>query len=127
MPVSSTSIFVGECLRLPVDVADGLSPTSFSILHYDGFEVLPVMDWQSIDQLAQRLVALVPPGLAEVQKDLYTNLRDALVQGLHRLDLVTREEFDVQRQLLLRTRMKLEALERRLAELEAAWSAQNEE
>jgi BMFP domain-containing protein YqiC len=91
----------------------------FPKLVSDEFGVLPMMDRQGIDQLAQRLVSLVPPGLAEAQKDLRTNLHDVLAQGLRHLDLVTREEFDVQSQLLARTRAKLESLEQRLAELES--------
>jgi len=78
-----------------------------------------MMDRQEIDKIALRLVSLVPPGLAQVQQDLQANFRDALVQGLRRLDLVTREEFDVQCQVLARTRAKLEALEQSVAELEA--------
>jgi BMFP domain-containing protein YqiC len=78
-----------------------------------------MMDRQEIDKIALRLVSLVPPGLAQVQQDLQANFRDALVQGLRRLDLVTREEFDVQSQVLARTRAKVDALERTVAELEA--------
>ncbi|QNK03245.1 accessory factor UbiK family protein [Dyella telluris] len=78
-----------------------------------------MMDRQDIDQLAQRLVSLVPPGLAQAQQDLRTNFGDVLAQGLRRLDLVTREEFEVQSQLLARTRAKVDALEKRLADLEA--------
>ena len=50
--------------------------------------------------------------------DLERNFRSVLRSGLARLDLVTREEFEVQEALLARTRQKLEALEQRLAELE---------
>lgn len=78
-----------------------------------------MMDRQNIDQIAQRLVSLVPPGLAQAHQDLRTNFHDVLAQGLRRLDLVTREEFDVQSQLLARTRAKVEELERRVAALEA--------
>ena len=78
-----------------------------------------MMDRQDIDQIALRLVSLVPPGLAQAQQDLRANFQDVLAQGLRRLDLVTREEFDVQRELLARTRVKLDELERRVAELEA--------
>ncbi len=52
-------------------------------------------------------------------RDLEKNLRAMLQSGFSRLDLVTREEFDVQQEVLLRTREKLNALEARLAELEA--------
>ncbi len=78
-----------------------------------------MMDRQEIDKIALRLASLVPPGLAELQQDLQANFQDVLVQGLRRLDLVTREEFDVQCQVLARTRAKVEALEQALAELEA--------
>ncbi len=78
-----------------------------------------MMDRQDIDQLAQRLVSLVPSGWAQAQQDLRTNFSDVLAQGLRRLDLVTREEFEVQSQLLARTRAKVDALEKRIADLEA--------
>lgn len=52
-------------------------------------------------------------------KDLEKNVKAMLSQGFSRLDLVTREEFDVQTQVLAKTRAKVEALEARLAELEA--------
>ncbi|HET7662930.1 MAG TPA: accessory factor UbiK family protein [Rhodanobacteraceae bacterium] len=74
---------------------------------------------ESIDQLAQRLAGLVPPGIALAREDLEANFRDVLTHGLRRLDLVTREEFDVQRLVLSRTRERIEQLEKRLAELEA--------
>ncbi len=52
-------------------------------------------------------------------KDLEKNVKSALTQGFSKLDLVTREEFDVQTQVLARTRARLEALETRVDELEA--------
>ena len=80
------------------------------------------MDVQGIDQLAQRLASLVPPGLAQAREDMHANFKDILAQGLRRLDLVTREEFDVQSQVLARTRERLELLEKRLADLETGAS-----
>jgi ubiquinone biosynthesis accessory factor UbiK len=74
----------------------------------------------SIDDLAERLAALVPPGLREAREDLTANFRSALQSGLRELDLVTREEFDVQRCVLLRTREKIEELEQQVANLERA-------
>ncbi|QWT19277.1 accessory factor UbiK family protein [Bacillus sp. NP157] len=74
---------------------------------------------QGIDQLAERLASLVPPGLAQAREDMHANFKDILAQGLRRLDLVTREEFDVQSQVLARTRERLESLEKRVASLEA--------
>jgi BMFP domain-containing protein YqiC len=52
-------------------------------------------------------------------KDLEKNLKTMLSSGFGKLDLLTREEFDIQAQVLARTRAKLEALEARVAELEA--------
>jgi BMFP domain-containing protein YqiC len=84
------------------------------------------MDVQGIDQLAQRLASLVPPGLAQAREDLHANFKDVLAQGLRRLDLVTREEFDVQRLLLARTREKLEQMEQRVTDLEASAAARGQ-
>lgn len=52
-------------------------------------------------------------------KDIEKNLKAMISQGFAKLDLVTREEFDVQTQVLANTRAKLEALEAQVAELEA--------
>ena len=78
-----------------------------------------MIDFKSIDALARRLSEMVPPGLNAAGEDLQKNFRAALQAGLGKLDLVTREEFDVQRAVLLRTREKLVSLERLVAELEA--------
>jgi BMFP domain-containing protein YqiC len=77
------------------------------------------MDPRFIDDLARRLSAAVPPGVAALRRDLEDNFKAVLQSGLARLDLVTRQEFDVQAAVLRRTREKLEALEARLAGLEA--------
>jgi BMFP domain-containing protein YqiC len=77
----------------------------------------------SIEDLARRLSDLVPPGLSEARDDLEKNFRAALQSSLSKLDLVTREEFDVQRAVLLRTREKLDLLERLLVEMEARLDA----
>ncbi|GAB3625750.1 phosphoheptose isomerase [Pandoraea terrae] len=58
-------------------------------------------------------------------KDIERNVKSLLNQGFNRLDLVTREEFDIQAQVLARTREKLEALEKRVAELEGERHAQD--
>lgn len=76
-----------------------------------------MIDLAQLDELARRLSSLVPPGLREGREELQQNFKSVLQTGLGKLDLVTREEFDVQRAVLARTREKLEALERSLAEL----------
>ena len=78
-----------------------------------------MIDLAQLDDLAHRLSGLVPPGLREGRDELQQNFKAVLQSGLARLDLVTREEFDVQRAVLLRTREKLEKLERSVEELEA--------
>lgn len=70
-----------------------------------------------LDELSARLKEAVE---ASPVKDVEKNLRAVLTSVFSRLDLVTREEFDVQREVLARTRAKLDALERKLAELEGA-------
>jgi len=72
----------------------------------------------NIDELARRLAESLPGGLKALREDAEQNFRAVLQAGLARLDLVTREEFDVQAAVLRRTREKLEALEARLAKLE---------
>ncbi len=70
-----------------------------------------------LDEMSARvssLLAATPAG------DVEKNLRMALASLFAKLDLVTREEFDVQREVLTRTRAKLQALEARIAELESA-------
>ena len=78
------------------------------------------MAFESIDELARRLAESVPQGLRSVKDDLEKNFRSVLQAGLGKLDLVTREEFEVQEAVLARTRQKLEALEERLTSVEAA-------
>lgn len=78
------------------------------------------LDPKILDDLARRLYEAVPPGLRDAQKDLEHNFRSVLQNMLGRLDLVTREEFDVQTEVLKRTREKLESINHRLVELEAA-------
>jgi len=75
-------------------------------------------DPRLIDDLARRLAGAVPESVLTLRRDLEQNFKGVLQSRLAELDLVTREEFDVQATVLRRTREKLEALEARLAELE---------
>ena len=79
-----------------------------------------MIDLSQLDELARRLSNLVPPGFREGREELQQNFKSVLQAGLGKLDLVTREEFEVQRAVLARTREKLEALERDLARLSDA-------
>ena len=80
------------------------------------------MDSFRIDELARRLLERVPPALRSMQQDLENNFRAVLREGLGKLDLVTRDEFDAQTRVLERTRARLEGLEARLAALEGTGS-----
>jgi BMFP domain-containing protein YqiC len=72
----------------------------------------------SVESLARKLADAVPEGLRSMREDLEDNFRAVLRSSLSKLDLVTREEFEVQEAVLAKTRDKLEALEARLKELE---------
>ena len=77
-----------------------------------------VMNDDSVESLASKLAEAVPEGLRSMREDLENNFRAVLRSSLSKLDLVTREEFEVQEAVLAKTRDKLEALEARLKELE---------
>jgi BMFP domain-containing protein YqiC len=72
-----------------------------------------------LDELMQRIMGALPKGVTDLQQDVEKNLRTSLQSGLKKLDLVTREEFEVQQQVLLRTRAKLEQIEAQLKDMEA--------
>jgi len=76
------------------------------------------MSDESIENLARKLAESVPEGLRTMREDLENNFRSVLRASLSKLDLVTREEFEVQEAVLARTREKLEALEERLQQFE---------
>ncbi len=75
-----------------------------------------MIDTKPLDELARRVSALAA---ATPARDLERNLRALLTSAMGRLDLVTREEFDLQREALARARERLAALEKRIAEIEA--------
>lgn len=77
-----------------------------------------MIDSKSLNDLAAKITALLPADLETLKKDLEKNIRAGLQSGFQKLDLVSREEFDVQAAVLARTREKLEALEKRVQALE---------
>jgi len=78
-----------------------------------------MLDNKVLDDIARRLSGAMPATAKGVQNDLEKNLRAATQAVFAKLDLVTREEFDVQRKVLARSREKIEQLEKQVAELEA--------
>jgi BMFP domain-containing protein YqiC len=77
-----------------------------------------MLDPKQLDELTQRLSNLIPQGVKNMQTDIEKNIRTILQSAFAKMDLVTREEFDVQTAVLERTRAKLEALEKQVSALE---------
>jgi ubiquinone biosynthesis accessory factor UbiK len=76
------------------------------------------MNSNSLDDLARRLADSVPESVRAFGRDLESNFKAVLQAQLSKLDLVTRQEFDVQAAILERTQAKLSSLEARVKELE---------
>ncbi|MCK5355149.1 MAG: accessory factor UbiK family protein [Methyloprofundus sp.] len=77
-----------------------------------------MFDPKSIDDIATRLSDAIPPGFSSLKEDMEKNFRAILQSAFAKMDLVTREEFEVQKGVLAKTRTKLEDLEKRVAEME---------
>lgn len=73
---------------------------------------------KKLEEIAKQISDAVPPGMKTMAEGAETKVKQVLQSQLSRLDFVSREEFDIQSQVLMRTREKLEALEARLAKLE---------
>lgn len=73
---------------------------------------------QIVNRVSEQLSQVLPPGVRQLRGDLEDNIKNVLHEALTRLQLVTREEFDTQTQLLARTRNRLEALEAELRTME---------
>lgn len=82
------------------------------------------MNSSGLDDLAKRLADSVPESLRAFGRDLESNFKAVLQAQLAKLDLVTRQDFDVQAAILERTQGKLAALEARLRDLEAKLTPQ---
>ena len=86
-----------------------------------------MLDPKKIEDIARQIGASIPPKFREVADDVEAKVKAVLQAKLSALDFVSREEFDVQRQVLLRTREKLEALELQVQQLQAAQAAEKTE
>ncbi len=82
-----------------------------------------MIDARVFDDLSSTLGKLLPPGVADMKDDFEHNAKATLQSALGKLDLVTREEFDVQTEVLLNTRKQLTLLEARIQELEGSNSS----
>ncbi|SLM61938.1 MULTISPECIES: ubiquinone biosynthesis accessory factor UbiK [Dickeya] len=82
-----------------------------------------MIDPKKLEQMARQVQESMPKGIREFGEDVEKKIRQVLQSQLSKLDLVSREEFDIQTQVLLRSREKLAHLEQRLAALEAKAAA----
>lgn len=76
------------------------------------------MDPNILDEFSRRLTAALPSGLTTLQNDLEKNIRAAADGVMTKMNLVSRQEFEIQEKVLQRTREKLEMLEKLVADLE---------
>jgi ubiquinone biosynthesis accessory factor UbiK len=83
-----------------------------------------MIDTRFIDDTVKRISEAMPTGARRIQEDVERNVRAVLGSTLSRLDLVNRDEFEIQKGVLQRSREKIEALEQRVAELETMLTAQ---
>jgi len=77
-----------------------------------------MIDMNKANEFVQNVVDLMPEGLKNLPEEVQKKLRSAIQMVFAKMDLVTREEFDVQTRVLERSRQKLEKLEKKVAELE---------
>ena len=73
---------------------------------------------KKVEQILSEVAKIIPDDVQNIRQDIENNLRASLTASLARLDLVTREEFDVQTALLQRARAQLDRLEEKLAAME---------
>jgi len=83
------------------------------------------MQQQHINQLADKIESLLPSGLRQVKNDFDEKLKKLLQQQLSKMDFVSREEFDIQRKVLIRTRQKLDQLEKTVLQMQQADSSKS--
>ena len=77
-----------------------------------------MIDPKKIEEMARQIHNALPPGIKSLGEEVDKKVKQVLQSQLNRLDMVSREEFEVQTKVLLRTREKLTALEEKLAQLE---------
>ena len=77
-----------------------------------------MIDLRKIDELTRKLGESLPPGFSQAKEEAEAQFQTVLTSAFERMNLVTREEYDTQCAVLARTREKLEALEKRLEQLQ---------
>jgi len=77
-----------------------------------------MIDLKLIDELSRKLADSLPPGVVRLKEEADAQFRQILTRAFERMNFVTREEFDAQSAVLLRTREKLERLQEQVTKLE---------
>jgi BMFP domain-containing protein YqiC len=85
-----------------------------------------MFDDTKIDAFIKQVLDNLPTELTQIKQDLEKNIRAAINSSFSKMELVTREEFDVQAALLARTRVLLEEMEQKVEQLEKALSEENQ-
>ncbi len=74
---------------------------------------------ETVDDISRKLAELIPQDIKDMRREFHQNAKAVLTAGLRKMDLVTREEFDVQQAVLAKTRQKLKVLEAEIRALES--------
>lgn len=77
-----------------------------------------MIDSKQVNEMVKNIVSSLPPGVKTLGDDIESNVKACVMAAFHKMDLVTREEFDAQTKVLQRTREKLEQLTEQVAKLE---------
>ncbi len=77
-----------------------------------------MIDAKFVDDLVRKISEAIPPGLKEFETEAKKQIRGILEAGFAKMDLVSREEFDIQVKVLEKTRAKIDLLEKQLADNE---------
>ena len=72
------------------------------------------MESSKVVDLVEKIESLIPSGNNKFREDIKSSIKVLIEDYLHKIDLVTREEFDIQQEVLLKTRLKIEELEKKL-------------
>ena len=86
-----------------------------------------MIDAKKIEEMADKFSQSIPPGAKAFQQDIEKNFKQMLQSLLAKMDLVTREEYDIQTALLQRTRAKLDTLQKKLIDIENQLSGKESE
>lgn len=71
-----------------------------------------MIDTKKIEQIAKQITDSIPPGVRDIADNMEARVKQTLQQQLSKLDVVSREEFEIQQQMLLRLRQRVEVLEK---------------